>query len=105
MATYQVERGLPKQFQPPLGTFRLAYTPHAMKEASMDPYGDISQRLPAALDTEKAKLLEVETDHRGHAVKLLYRLKMSHAFDVCLVVVPNRQPWGVKTVWRNRRDD
>jgi hypothetical protein len=105
LALYHREKGFPPHFQPPLGTFRLRYGGHALRAAREDRYGDLSNLLPQALDVSKARLIEVETGPRGTAEKLVYRLPATKLVDLVLVVNVDKSPWGVRTVWGNRRDD
>lgn len=105
MACYHRDVGFPPHFLPPLGTFRLKYRGHAIKAAREDRYGDLSGLLPQTLDVAKAKLIEVETGPDGRAEKLVYRTPATKLHDLVLVVLVDKSPWEVKTVWANRRDD
>lgn len=84
----------------PKGTFPLTYSNHALRAAKDDRYGMIP--LLTGINTEKAKVVEVETEG-NKPVKILYRVFGNGDCDTLLAV---RLPdWLVKTVWRNKKND
>jgi hypothetical protein len=102
---YHVDVGLPARFQPPKGEFRLRYTHYARRAALEDRYGDLSDLLPAYLNASLAELVETEKDDRGRPTKLVYRVRGTDFLDLVLVVGTAAEPWTVKTLWGNLRED
>lgn len=97
---YHFEIGFPRNLNVRFGTLRLRYSHHARQAALNDRYGDID--LPEALNTNTAKVIEVEVI--GDRVeKVLYRVSYNDDFDLLVAVMPRDS--FVKTVWLNRRND
>jgi len=101
---YHVEVGMPKTLALPHGTLSLAYSHHARTAAAFDRYGDVSEFLPATLDTREAQVIEVETDDMGHTVKVVYRLDYDDEVDMVLAVAVDGRAF-VKTMWLNLKND
>jgi hypothetical protein len=97
---YHCELGFPKNIPNNFGTILLDYSRHALEASQNDRYGTI--RLPRTLDTEKAKLIEIEVI-KGQLTKAVYRCEHCNKFDIVIVVIPNARK--VKTVWLNRKID
>lgn len=98
---YHFQVGIPKELVYKFGIFNLVYSQHAMEQAKQDRYGFV--RLPQTLDTNTAKVIEIETDMNDKVTKVVYRVPYSRENDLVLVVMPDRQ--FVKTVWLNRKND
>lgn len=107
---YHRDLGFPSNFTPSPKPIHLTYSRHAEGASHDDRYGTIPKF--EKLDPKDADLIEVEIEN-GKAVKYLYRAPVPGAhrgkeLDVCLAVMPGetkRDPWFVKTVWFNERDD
>lgn len=99
-ALYHKDVYLPDTVRPRWGLVELAYGPHSRKAAATDRYGAIA--LPAFLDTDRAELIEVETNLIGQPVKALYRTRYSWQYDLCIVV---NFDGFVRTVWLNEVND
>lgn len=102
---YHRSIGFPANLRLPNGMYCLIYTRHARNAAKQDRYGNLLASLPKFLDTASAKPIEVSTDSRGHAIKILYRVHLTNAIDLAIVVLPQRSGWIVKTVFGNDRND
>lgn len=97
---YHAELGLPlPETSFKLGTVGLNYSAHAKEAAQTDRYGYIS--LPATLDTNRSKLIEVEV-LGGRIVKLVYRTRYNKEYDLVLAIALGGR---VKTVWLNSVND
>lgn len=97
---YHFEVGIPAHLKTKWGVIPLTYSQHAKREARGDRYLPI--RLPAKLDTNAAKVIEVETE--GDVVtKVLYRVPYDTEHDLVLAVMPRQR--FVRTVWLNRKSD
>ena len=100
---YHCEVGFPADMRLPSGTFQLCYGNHAQREAKKDkvPFW----QLPHSLDTRKATVIEVETNADGKPHKVVYRVKFYSEHDLILVVIVDRFPAFVKTLWLNGTTD
>lgn len=98
---YHKDLGLPKNIKTNWGIMRLVYTPHALRAAENDRYGQIT--LPEIFDTSKAEVIEIEVDQDGCVAKILYRVSHCNMYDLCIALVPYTR--RVKTVWLNCRYD
>ena len=58
--------------------------------------------LPTTLDTEEAKLIEIEVEN-NEVIKSVHRTKYDDILDLIIVLIPQKS--FVKTVWFNRSDD
>lgn len=83
------------------GVIDLNYSNHALQAANNDRYGNID--LPDSVDTNKAKLIELEVVNNRYLSKIVYRMEYDSEYDICIVIIPER--WFVKTVWLNRKSD
>lgn len=83
------------------GKQRLNYSNHALNASRDDRYGDI--QLPTVIDTNTAKVIEVEIVQDRFLSKVVYRVDYSDTHDLIVVVIPER--WFVKTVWLNAKSD
>jgi len=83
------------------GKQRLNYSNHALNASRDDRYGDI--QLPTFIDTNTAKVIEVEIIQGRFLSKVVYRVNYSDTHDLIIVVIPER--WFVKTVWLNAKSD
>lgn len=81
------------------GMVPLTYSRHAKFAALDDRYGQIN--LPPVLNTDKAKLVEIEVK-TGRIVKIVYRAEYSSEFDIVFAIAVGGY---VKTVWLNMRAD
>lgn len=99
---YHFEIGLPKGFNGAMGVIPLEYTKHALEAAENDRYGKI--KLPKEIDTNRAKVIEVEM--RGREVlKVLYRVKCTKGLDLLVACMPMSDCFKVRTVWLNLASD
>ena len=98
---YHKDIGFPADVKLPATKMLLDYSGHALVAAHDDQYGDI--KLPEVLDTQAAKLIEIEVNDTGRVVKALYRLPHDDRYDLVMAVLMARR-W-VKTVWLNDRND
>lgn len=98
---YHFQVGIPKELKTRFGVLQLRYTQHALSAANSDRYG--AMQLPHTLDTESAKVIEVEADIFGNVVKVLYRVPHCANFNLILAVIPAEG--FVKTVWLNQKND
>ena len=83
------------------GKQRLSYSNHAINASRDDRYGDI--QLPTFIDTNTAKVIEVEIVQDRFLSKVVYRVSYNETHDLIIVVIPER--WLVKTVWLNAKSD
>lgn len=103
MALYHAQTGFPVSTRFPKGIFPLRYSQHALREARADRYGNVEAKLPYYLNVDKAELVEAKIDSVIN--KMVYRVKLDAERDLCLVVVPDRAVWTVKTIWINESSD
>lgn len=96
---YHYQIGFPK-INTNFGRLELRYSQHAIHASVSDCYGDI--KLPRQLNTEKAKLVEIEVEN-DRVIKAVYRVAHCEQFDLVIVVIPARAL--VKTVWLNSKTD
>lgn len=99
---YHVDVFMPK-FSFPMGQFKLRYSQHAIRECNSDRYGIIIP--PQNITTSNAKIIEVETNENNKIIKIVYRQYLDTKRDIVIAVDITRQPWTVKTVWVNLRND
>lgn len=100
---YHTEIGLPSWFKMPGQRVKLDYGNHARQEAMQDRYGQV--KLPPILNLRRLKVIEVGVID-GKVSKILFRGHHDKMHDVCFVLIPRgKNPWTVKTVWLNRKDD
>ena len=97
---YHTEIGFPSNIELPKGIFNLTYSNHAKRASSNDRYGQMT--LPTTLDTEEAKLIEIEVEN-NEVIKSVHRTKYDDILDRIIVLIPQKS--FVKTVWFNRSDD
>lgn len=83
------------------GKQKLTYSNHALNAAQDDRYGYIN--LPSYIDTNTAKVIEIEIVQDRFLSKVVYRISYSKTHDLVIVVIPER--WFVKTVWLNAKSD
>lgn len=83
------------------GKQKLKYSNHAINASRDDRYGDI--QLPTFIDTNTAKVIEVEIVQDRFLSKVVYRVSYNETHDLVVVVIPER--WFVKTVWLNAKSD
>lgn len=102
MPLYHADIFLPRQLTLPRGIFLLQYGRHARQAAKDDRYGDLTPHLPAYVNCDKARLIEVEVID-GKVVKVVYRQSLNQQKDICLAIDP--RTWFVKTVWANLKSD
>lgn len=98
---YHAELGIPKQARTRFGKMPLTYGLHALQAALNDRYGAID--VPMHLDTDTAKVIEVELASDGATEKVLYRVHHDVTHDLVIAVVP--RTGYVKTVWLNEKSD
>lgn len=100
---YHFQVYLPEKFKEDF-TYILRYSPHAQAEISKDRYcPKTGVKLPAALKTKDALLVEVGVDAITQKVtKRVYRVPVTPKLDLVLVVTPTEV---VKTVWLNEHND
>ena len=96
---YHTEIGFPSNVELPKGIFNLTYSNHAKRASSNDRYGQMT--LPTTLDTEEAKLIEIEVEN-NEVIKSVHRTKYDDILDLIIVLIPQKS--FVKTVWFNRSD-
>lgn len=99
---YHKDLGFPKNVSLPQGTFGLTYGHHARQAAASDRYGDVSQDLPATIDTTLATVVELEILD-GRIAKIVYRDHFNDELDLVFAIIPGQ--WFVKTVWVNVKSD
>ena len=97
---YHTEIGFPSNVELPKGIFNLTYSNHAKRASSNDRYGQMT--LPTTLDTEEAKLIEIEVEN-NEVIKSVHRTKYDDILDLIIVLIPQKS--FVKTVWFIRSDD
>lgn len=103
MDLYHADIRLPDGFRLPSRQVELEWSKHALRAARDDRYGLIDPY--PVLDLSYCRTIEVEMDGRK-VTKLVLRAKWDNDHDIVYVVIPNaRNPWFVKTVWMNHRDD
>ena len=95
---YHYQIGLPRHYRVNYGEVRLKYSTHAITRAMEKAFN-----LPTAIDTSKAKVIEME-DEAGKLVKVLYRVPYNETHDMLLAVMPN-EGFFVKTAWLNSKKD
>jgi len=98
---YHAEIGIPTSVPVRFGKLNLRYSRHALQAANSDRYGLIN--LPEVLDTDKAKVIEVEVAADGLVEKVLYRVPHCGTCDLVIAVIPYDS--FVKTVWLNKKND
>lgn len=98
---YHKDLGIPESIPTRFGTLDLFYSKHALHAANTDRYGYI--QLPDTLNTDKARVIEVEVASDGCVEKVLYRVPHCGTFDLLIAVIPYRG--FVKTVWLNKKSD
>ena len=103
MALYHCEVGFPATLKLPRGAFFLRYSPHAERAARDE--GVYSSSLPAYVDTRLALPIEVETNERGEAVKVVYRMVFPPKKGMDIVLVVLLKGYLVKTLWLNSQRD
>ncbi len=97
---YHKDIGLPKNIYIQEKFIRLKYTPHALKEASSDRYGEI--KLPSSITIKRSEVIEVETIN-NKLNKLVLRITYNETHDLIIVILIKGNK--VKTVWLNSKDD
>jgi len=102
---YHRELGFPMTFHYPSVLAELEWSKHAEEQSMADRYGAI--RMMDALHTDDYIPIEVEYDlDNSTIIKMLLRSKSSYSGNnVCIVVMPRKPRWFVKTVWYNRVND
>lgn len=102
---YHYQIGIPQEAiaQSKRGKIRLEYGWHAQQAAMEDRYGLVE--LPIFLDTNRAKLIEVEVGIDGVVTKCVYRMNLDMKRDLVLVVIPEKGRGFVKTIWINLKSD
>lgn len=101
MPLYHYKLGIPSYLQTRYGVILLNYGKHSLEKA-FERAGK-TFKVPVRLDTDKAQVIEVESNEKREVVKVVYRIKFNHKEDLCIVVMP--WTWKVKTVWLNDVDD
>lgn len=102
MDLYHADIRLPDGFVAPTARVRLRWTRHADVARSNDRYGEIPRFQTATLG--RLKVIEVGVEN-NKVVKILFRGRLDDTRDVCMVLMPVRDFWLVKTVWCNVSDD
>lgn len=77
------------------------YTKHANEAAKNDRYMKIE--LPNSFYFLKRDIIEVLTEDDVKVSKLVFRLKYSDKYDICVVLMPDTNI--IKTVWLNKAVD
>lgn len=99
---YHASIGLPKWFRKPTQSVALRWTYHATVAAQEDRYGIIPRFKTLTL----ARFEVIEIGVIGTRVsKILFRGTLNETDDVCIVLIPGRDFWTVKTVWINKKSD
>jgi|SRR6478735_2929614 len=102
MDLYHSEIRLPDGFVKPTGRVPLRWSRHADGARLNDRYGEIRRFQSATLD--RLDVIEVGVEN-GRVVKILFRGRYDDERDVCMVLMPLRDAWLVKTVWVNLNSD
>lgn len=98
------EKGFPATFSHNNPIFTLEYSKHALQNLNRYYYTNIPKR--RVLNSEFAKLIEIEMMSRRIVTKLVYRMRYSEGSDITYVIVPRYdRPAFVKTVWINHWHD
>jgi hypothetical protein len=84
------------------GLVRLRYSAHALEEAALDRYGDLTQYLADRMNFDDAEIVEVELDDEGQISKRVARFKVAANLVIVMAVSVDGY---VKTVWGNRPSD
>lgn len=102
---YHRDLGFPITFKYPSIEAELEWGKHALEQAMADRYGIIDTI--GKLHTDDYIPIEIEYDtDRSVVVKMVLRSKQAyHGSNACIVVMPRKLSWFVKTVWYNRVDD
>lgn len=98
---YHYKFGFPVNVRLPTGRFLLVYGRHAQCKAQER---GVHALLPKYVDTSISMLVEMEVSTCDEVIKLVYRVPLDDARDICLAIVPEGT-WFVKTVWVNARGD
>lgn len=102
---YDLKTGIPFKLNLPK-FIKMYFSRHALEAARNELYGPIE--LEENLNTDGARVVEVETDERtGNPVKILLRKNYWKNLDVCYVISLERKvqdKFVVKTVWLNKID-
>lgn len=100
---YHKDIGFPANFRAPQQRVFLDYTHHALEAAADDRYGDMP--ILKGVDLSKVQVVELGVKD-GRVSKMVVRGRLDQERDMILVLIPRgKQPWTVKTVWVNMRDD
>jgi hypothetical protein len=102
MDLYHSDIRLPDGFVAPTARVALKWTRHADEARLNDRYTVIPKFKTATL--KRLKVVEVGVEN-GRVVKILFRGRLDDRNDVCMVLMPLRDLWLVKTVWVNVSDD
>lgn len=94
---YHTDIYIPDDIVVRYGLVNLTYTKHAQDEAAKDKIV-----LPKRLDTNKAKVIEVELWGQ-QVVKVLYRISYNCFYELVIAIIPGDNK--VKTVCLNHRGD
>jgi len=99
---YHSRIGLPDWFVAPTERVPLKWTYHAEIQRQEDRYGIIRRFKTATL----GRLEVIEIGVRDNKVsKILFRGTFNERYDVCMVLIPGKNEWTVKTVWLNDKTD
>lgn len=103
MKLYHADIRLPEGFVLPARTIKLEWTRHALRALTTDRYGLIPKFDHVDLTTKSV----VEVGLEGRLVrKVVIRGDLDGVHDIVYVLIPQGlNPWVVKTVWINERND
>lgn len=100
---YHKDIRLPEGFALPARTVALSWTRHACHALTTDRYGMIPKF--EHIDLRLKEVIEVELDGK-RVVKVVVRGDLDGINDIVYVLIPNgSNPWTVKTVWINEKND
>lgn len=98
---YHTAKGLPDILLP-TGVFPLTYSTHALERTRAK--GIWQHRLPAFLDTSNAELVDIEVQDQ-QVTAAAYRQHWTQQKDLVLACQVNQQPWLVRTLYINAKQD
>lgn len=102
MDLYHADVRLPEGFVAPTHRVELKWTRHSDTARMDDRYGEIKRFKTATLG--RLEVIEVGMI-QGQVAKILFRGRYTDELDVCMVLLPGKTFWTVKTVWINERSD
>ena len=96
---YHTEIGFPSIFRAPVGNFALTLSRHARDRAR-----EKSFTIPRSVEMNDFEIIEIEII-KNRLTKMVIRGEYDNYDDICIVVIPQRNGFFVKTAWLNAWDD